>query len=304
MTTYNLVLVHAPQHLDISDFLRIQRLIAEQATDIEVSIVSPADGPRPKDFWLRMNSRPSLVFSPLALKIPEGLRGIRLVSKAINKMEELQVLRLAGAPVPETRLITPELQLDEASWGPFTVVKPLVGLLGRGVSLMRTKNVRWVDTTKLPKDNPRYKQWLVAQRFIDAGRYTAIYRVMTVLGRPIYCILSTALDERREGDEVPISENGVERSVLMSNEADVIELATSVHSKLPHLPMMAIDVIREEHSGKLYALEFNSVGYSWHLSSDFGQRLQAQYKLDFYSQFDALNTIAGALVEATRKYAF
>jgi hypothetical protein len=62
----------------------------------------------------------------------------------------------------------------------------------------------------------------------------------------------------------------------------------------------AIDVLREAATGKLYVLEANPGGNAWHLSSDHGRRFQANFKVDFYAQFDALSVAADALIDKTR----
>ncbi len=60
--------------------------------------------------------------------------------------------------MPETVVIEPDTRLDESKWGPFTVVKPIKGGRGKGISLKRTKDVRWTDTSLLPEDNFR-RMW-------------------------------------------------------------------------------------------------------------------------------------------------
>jgi hypothetical protein len=299
---YNLVIFHNPRHQDVSDFLSIRDMMARRAPEIEVSIVTPDT---PASFWPRAAARPSVLFSPYAARIAKEVRGARLVSIALSKLNELELLRRAGCPVPETRLITPDLRLDEDEWGPLTVVKPNAGYLGRGVRLMRTRDVRWVDTALLPEDDPRHDRKLLAQRYIDTGPYVRCHRVMSVLGRPIYSIVSTALEKRPElvNGEIEIAANDMARTITMSNEPDVIELAAAIHAKYPRLPLMALDIIRESKTGRLFALEYNSVGYSWHLSSEHGRKHQRDFGLDLYGQFNALDTITDALIEATRKYA-
>jgi hypothetical protein len=219
---------------------------------------------------------------------------------------EISILKSAGFPVPETRLITPGLQLDEATWGPYTVIKPNAGRQGQGVSLVRTKDVRWIDTATLSKEDPRYGQKLLAQRYIHPGPYAQYYRVLTVLGRPVYCAVSTSLNKQSHPDalgEVGVAPNGGLRSLILSDDSEVIEFATAIHAKKPRLPMMANDIIREHKTGRLFVLEYNSAGYSWHLSSEFGRKQQSDFGLNFYNQFNALPTISDALIEATRAWA-
>lgn len=172
---------------------------------------------------------------------------------------------------------------------------------------MRTRDVRWMDTTVLSKEDPLRGQQYIAQRFVDTGPFTTCYRVMTLLGRPIYCVASTAVEKRPDLDmagadelEIPIAPNGMIRKMALANDREIIELATSLHQALPHLPVMGVDIIREHGTGRLFVLEFNCHGLVRYLSSKLGYSMQRDNAIDFYDQFNALSTMTNALIEATR----
>lgn len=310
MYTRNLVICQYQELQALSDFVTIRNMMVGRAPDIEVFIVA---APRivPAEFWRQAAARPTLFFSPSSRStIDPEARGARLISVPMTKLEEIEVLASAGATIPETRQIIPGTRLDDGGWGPFTVVKPNRGKHGRGVRLMRTRDVRWIDTAALPKDDPRHGDDLLAQRFVDTGPFLTCYRVFTVLGRPVYCLRSTALAKRPELDvdganalEIPVAPNGMRSKIELADDGDVIELAASVHAKLPHLPVMGMDIVRETGTGRLFVLEYNSDGAVWHLSSNYFLQHQHDFALDLYGQFNALDRIADALVEATRKYA-
>lgn len=309
MLTYNLILYHVPERQCVSDFMTIRNIMVGRAPDIRVDILSTASTV-PADFWPMAAARPSLIFSFADLRLNAPVRGARLISHSLTRLEETELMTAAGFAVPETRLITPETRLDEVEWGPFTVIKPNRGMRGRGIRLVRTRDIRWTDTTALPKDNPHHGQQLLAQRFVDTGPFVTCYRVMTVLGRPIYCVASTAVEKRPELDiagtdmiDIAVAANGMTRKMALSNESEIIDVATSLHAKLPHLPVMGVDIIREHGTGRLFTLEFNSHGLVWHLSSKLGFSQQRDNGIDYYRQFNALSTIADALIEATRKRA-
>jgi hypothetical protein len=116
---YNLIIFHIPVHQDISDFETIRNMMKHQASDIEVHIVTThsVDGVIPEklwqeSFWQRIAARPTILFSPLAIRVPESIRGARLTSSHVSKWMELRTMARAGIPVPETRIITPDLRLD------------------------------------------------------------------------------------------------------------------------------------------------------------------------------------------------
>jgi hypothetical protein len=309
MYKYNLIILHKPKAQGIGDFLTVQNIMVGRAPDIEVHIVSPLS-PRDPDFWRKAAMRPSLIFSPSEIPIDPRVRGTRLVSRGLGKLEETERIRKAGLPFPETQPITRETKLDEAQWGPFTVVKPNNGLRGRGIRLARTRDIRWTDTSALPNTDPRHGQQLVAQRYVDTGPFAVSYRVMTVLGRAIYCMTSRATEKRPplavssgEAIDLAVAANGMARRLSLVNDSEVMELATSLHKKEPDIPVMGVDVIREHGTGRLFLLEFNSRGSTWHLSSDHGQGHQRDFRLDYYGQFNALDSITNALIEVTRKRA-
>jgi hypothetical protein len=311
MAKFNLILFHTPHRQQLSDFTTVRDILSSKAPDIDVHIVS-SDIPVEKDFWRKVASRPTVMFSPMPepSDLDRSIRGLRLFANPVTKFDEARMLAAAGFPVPLTQKILPGTALDERLWGPFVVIKPNRSYRGRGVSLMRTRDVRWIDTKQLPFSNPRRGQNLVAQQFIDTGPHAACYRVMTVLGKPVYSVMSKAvfpvppLSMLAGGPiEVEIAANGVERRMSLFDDPDILALARQIHTTLGHTSVMGIDIIRDHATGKLVVLEMNSGGWTWHLSSDHGIHQQHDQHLDYYAQYNALNVVADALANVTRRKA-
>jgi hypothetical protein len=63
---------------------------------------------------------------------------------------------------------------------------------------------------------------------------------------------------------------------------------------------MGVDVAREKDTNRLYVLELNSAGMTWHLSSDRGKGAQRRFSLNLYDQFNALKVITDRLILQTR----
>lgn len=312
MAKYNLVIFHQPGMQKTSDFLTIRAKMAECAPDIAVFIITPGMQLL-GNFWSRMAELPTVLFAPrhIRVPVPVRIRGGRLIPPSeMKKFGEFHLLKAKGFPVPETQMILPETVLDEAVWGPFVVVKPNGGRQGRGVRLQRTRDVRWSDTRSLPVDDPRHGRDLLAQRYIHTGPFACCYRVMTVLGRAVYSAASIAAENLPgldpaggEAVDLPVAANSKGRRMVLNYDEEMLSLAQDVHRKLTHTPVMGIDIIREHETGKLYVLELNSRGGTWHISSNYGLHLQHEFGLDYAAQFGALDIITERLVDATRRLA-
>ena len=227
----------------------------------------------------------------------------------LTKFKEIEALQRAGLPVPESKLLKPDIVIDESEWGPLTVIKPNKGGQGIGVRLIMTKDARWCDTGTLPQNHPWFGKDLVAQRYIDTGPFPACYRVMTVFGRRVYCSCSTSTIRTAPNPAdfgpmgIPIAANTVHRVRSLAYDEDILALGEEVHAKLTHTPVMGIDIIREHETGKLYVLELNSSGRTWHISSDYIIELEKEDGFHRMDQFGALSIIADAFIEATRRHA-
>jgi hypothetical protein len=301
----HLVMVNTDRLQARSEFETIAAAIRREAPDIGVFVV---DNDQTQSVTRRQAARlPSVIFSPVALKRFKPGRGKVYAGRSHKKMEEIARLVAGGIPVPETVVIEPGLRLDPATWGPFTIVKPNVGRQGSGVQLMRTRDVAWVDPMTLPRKHPRYGVPSLAQKFIDTGPNTNHFRVLTIFGNPIYSTNSrmaartyTLDPDGTDSVDVPIASNTGERAVLLNFDAEVIAFASTVWRALPEIPVLGVDVIREHATGKLYVLEVNASGLTWHTSSNYGQMLQAKNGYDYTAQFGAIEIIAKALIERTR----
>jgi len=305
----NLVIVHSVGLQARSDFESVQETMAVRAPDIEVFIVNNR---APHSVTRRQAARrPTLVFSPVALHEFRPLRGKVYAGRWHTKMEEIRRLAEAGVNVPEAVMLEPETKLEPEAWGPFTVVKPNLGRQGAGIRLHRTRDVRWADPQSWPRDDPRFGVPLVAQKFVDTGPFSESHRVMTVFGRAIYSIMSRSSDARpfdldALGDDrldQPVASNSGERTLELNFERDVIDFGKEVARAFPEIPVLGVDIVREQATGRLYALEVNARGMTWHISSNYGLVHQRKYGLDLHGQFGAIDVLADALIDVTRREA-
>jgi hypothetical protein len=69
--------------------------------------------------------------------------------------------------------------------------------------------------------------------------------------------------------------------------------------EIPEIPVLGVDVVREAESKRLFIMEVNPKGDTWHLSL-LSKSLTEQQRRDRYEQFGALDVVARSLMEKTR----
>jgi glutathione synthase/RimK-type ligase-like ATP-grasp enzyme len=174
---------------------------------------------------------------------------------------------------------------------------------------MRAQRVRYRLPREYPEDHPGRNGPMLVQQYIDTGREPGIYRVLMFLGRPLYAYairgVSNAVD--LNADDATLESaviasqafTGAQREFVA--EADVLDIARQADAALPEIPLKGCDVIREAATGRLYILEVNAGGNTWHFSSGYFRQLRRELGSDFvqtmHAQFDAFRTAAAALVE-------
>jgi glutathione synthase/RimK-type ligase-like ATP-grasp enzyme len=261
---------------------------------------------------------PTLIVSPGPLESFRPLRGKVYQGSQVPKFEEIKRLRAAGVPVPRTAVLTPDLNLDPAEWGELVVLKPTdipTSSRGKGINLVRTSRVRYKQPEEYPPDHPGRLGPMMVQQYIDTGEKLTGHRVLTFFGEPLCTHFSrssaarvgpSASDEQIENAIVAMQAGG-DRERILTIDEEVIALARRAHAALPEIPLKGCDIIREASSGRLYVLELNSGGNTWHFSSDFATHIRHYHGSEFVlrqrQQFDAMRTAARVLVDRVRSEA-
>jgi hypothetical protein len=301
----NLLIVHTPLRQDISDWLNVKRRIDQNASDIDVRISTNGERNPVARRW--QVSRPSLVFSPFALREYKPKGGTVYAGRGFSKLEQLERLERLGVRVPLTCKLTPALELAPARWGDYVVVKPLRGSQGRAVRLVPTRELA-ARHGELTANGTRE---MVIQPYIDHSEkgHPAEYRVMTLFGRVLYSARNSWGIPRPPLEQIAADPNGIiasndkkfGRVRTISNDAEVIALGERAHAAFPECPVLGVDVVRDSDSGKLYVMEVNPAGDTWHLSSLLAKNyFTATHVREIYAQFGALDRIAALLIERTR----
>lgn len=258
------------------------------------------------------------------------LRGAMLKSEQVEKLTQQAVFRKYAIPTPPALPFRFGMTLDPVLLGDLVVLKPMdleQTSQGHGVQMFRRRRLNKLRITDFPEGHPihRARQGYIVQRFIDTGENPSFFRVQTFLGKAIYAWHSTLVEPRCSLDaddadieRTNIASQGGEKTRKLIDDPDIIGLAEKVHKAFPHIPMLAVDVIREAATGKLYVLECNPGGNTWHFSSKVGEKLRLGFgdaktngnekaheiaRRMFIDQFGAFDIVARQLVAATHELA-
>jgi hypothetical protein len=312
---WHLVLAYRPGWQSIDDLAAVARHVR----DIEPSIRTFILPGTLRNSVSRRSAagRPSLIVSPAPLIAFRPLRGKVYQGAIVPKLEQIRRLHDGGVTVPRTTVLIPGAKLDPAEWGEFVVVKPAdiaSSSHGEGVRLVPTARVRYRAREEFPKGHPGRRAPMLVQQYINTGERLTLYRVLTLFGEPLYCQFMRSRAPRVELsapdaviEAAVIANQAVEEDEFFVEEPDVLAVARAAHAAIPEVPLKGTDIIREEASGRLYVLEVNPGGNTWHFSSRFlaDQRRRAgpEFERQRLRQFDAFRTAARTLVERTRREA-
>lgn len=275
--THTLVLVHHPWGQERRDLEEIAAKVEALAPEISTHIVSHDakvdECGLPADIW----SRPAFNVSfqwPQKFRPP---RGVTYAGRPINKTVQARKYATAGVAVPPTVAYEFGRALNRDFWGDFVIMKPTrvdMTSHGNNVFLMRTERVAALAPRIYPPQHPARTAPVLIQKFINTGGAAESYRVLTLFGEPIHCMRFRQPEERAPlyaSDDAllktRVASNAGTYIHTLVNDTEIIAFARRVAAAMPSIPLQGIDIIREMGTGKLYALESNPGGNTWHFSS-------------------------------------
>jgi hypothetical protein len=267
--------------------------------------------------WLRPDvwSRPTLSVGLRRLRMFRPLRGPVFQCWPYTKISEYRRLEAAGIPVPEWRILGPRSKPDILSLGQVVVVKPAAGGGSSGVRLMRSNEVEYQRPTNR---GARHCPDLIVQRFVYTGQRPIYYKVLTFFGQVLSALSLDSnesqaplprLDELGDSnvafDPAGVYPSYETRKRRLLYDSDIIEFAERAHrAAFADLPMLGVDIIREHGTGKLFILEVNAFGTTWHFSTRSGRKTQEKLGFRYETQFNAFHRAARILVEQARSRAW
>jgi len=195
--------------------------------------------------------------------------------------------------------------ISEAS-APTRCENPIRGARGADIKRVRSDRIRWkpIEVSYASICSEPFHQ-----EFIYTGAHPEVHRVGTFVAEPIYSFkvngdtrtlpLPGRLELRHTRGIGPPSIVANARSSTYSDcfDADIVELAKRAHAAFPDVPLLGVDLLRDAETGKLWVIEVNASGYTWHASLPVGRVIQATHNLDFKAQFGGLERVAQILAE-------
>ena len=310
----NLIIVQQATWQSDDDWQEIADIVRRRAPAINVYVVD--DMPNPPARRLAADA-PTLVFSAGRLRYFKPLRGRVYQGGAAPKPLQLKRLQAAGVPVPKWELIEPDGVFDPTGWGDHVVVKPADGQssTGEGIKLYRTAEIAHASAAALAPGTRFSTGRIIVQEFINTGPELEYFRVLTMFGQPLYCLRTTLksavpiLADGAPASEVAITNQAYgpeEKNLEFVSEPAVLALAQACSLAIPEAPLHGVDILRCAKSGKLYVLELNPGGNTWHFSSDYirqrGHDMEA-FGAAKKKQFGAFEVAAKILIQKTRSEA-
>lgn len=322
MSKYSLIIIHRGESYE-RDFQEISEKVVE--IDPRITVYFCSSGYKrqiPAAAW----ANPALTVAITSKFLPAIRRGPILRNFPIPKLVQASRVREAGLNTPPIQAFKFGMKLDPLLFGNLVILKPMtLTSKGLGVHLFRRARAERLKPGDFPPDHPIHSDpdGYLVQRFIDTGPHPSWNRVITFFGQPIYAVFGALLAERPPldaPDEVlesaTIAIQGAERQRIWQVEDDVIDFAKRIGATFGEIPLLAIDMLREASTGRLYFLEGNPGGNVWHFSSDQpgGINLRLQWgeaakvgraralelgRERMIAQFGAFDVCARVLVEKT-----
>ena len=306
----HLILVNHPMGQDVRDFEEIAARIADIAPETGVFIVATSDSEDdlPDEIW----RRPALTVSMMQTRRFWPKRGPFYQGLPVPKFIQMERFAGAGLNVPVTARYAFGRSLEPSRWGPHVVLKTAVpGASSKGdcIFVLPARRVAALAPVLFPPGH-KGSAALLVQQFIDTGDTPESLRVLTLFGEPLLAMIYRAHEKRPPLDapeEVllggPFASNADPHfsCLLVELEEEVLAIARRAARALPRIPLLGLDIVREARTGRLYVLEANPGGNTWHFSSKLAEEGRKEISREQrIGQMDAWGVAARVLAERTR----
>lgn len=302
--TLNLVYVHQPKklwHSDIEAIAEKMKTIAPEIkiigvmTDQSADVISPAD-------W----SRPTLTFSFGRIRRFIPPRGPVYENRFVSKLDQFRAFRRLGIPTPHTAPYQHGMDLNPADWGPFVILKPSDPAKTSSGLYLQVFRTAALSGRQLPHDHPSRRLPMLVQQWIDTGDKLTVYRCLTLFGAVLYGSRTQRIEARPPLDspddviEAMPAESDRGQGTR-THDRSLLEFALHMAEAFPRHPILGCDILREDSTGRFYALEVNAGGNVWHFSSPRTARWRTfEQTHSLKTEFSSFEIAAEVLAKKTR----
>ena len=232
--------------------------------------------------------------------------------RKLTKSQEYQVLDEYGITIPKWTTLTRDKMPDLSGFSDFVVTKPDWGCCGALIRVRKQSRLKWEKPVVEKAGESISDDWIV-QEYIHTDRWPTSYRVGTVFGEPIYAWHHVGNKSVQPFERKPEKASDFAgRTIVASARGctydleipeDILELARNTHAAFPTVPLLGVDIVRDCDTKKLYVLDINTSGNTFHLTSDTGKDIMGQFGLDLLGQFGGAKAIARGIAKRVEKEA-
>lgn len=234
----------------------------------------------------------------------------KLAVKSIGKLEEYEHFKKYNIPCLPVEQFKSGLTLDHEIYGDWVVLKPEnITSTGKDINMVPTKMIPLLTKNDFPENHLVHYDSYLVQKFVKCGVNPTHYRVLVFLDEVLYSRRSSSnlpyIDPHSDIKDhlrttVASNHHGY-RTVEPYKDLEVNAFALVVAKSFPDCPLLGIDIIRDDSTGKLYVLETNLGGNTWHFSSEIAKRdgLTPIHRKAIIKQYNAWDIAAAALVRKT-----
>lgn len=301
------ILPYTPLRTTAEDIAQITRCLHEQDPKVrllafasEITPIALAEPFSKRTITVTLNNNPP---SPIFDFVP----GPKFFARNSSKTRLVADVIAAGIPMPHSEHFSPEMDLDEARFGPYVAVKTTAPgtVRAKGIYVFRTKQFDELrpQLAKLYQSDIAKGHRPLVQQYIHTGPKPTHTRVSTFLGAPIVCFQTIApapfspekLTGLAGGEATSNFSN--RRTRILSGDPEMVALAQEICAVFPETSVLSIDMVRCNDTGKAYCLEAN-LGNLCVLSAPIcGGLLRDLGKTETHNQFGSYNVIARRIVE-------
>ncbi len=294
------------------DFIDIARRVRK--LDPTIALLMLPNGFDPKKLPPIFDTLPTLVIYLVNPPDFEFTKVKKLAVHHMGKLEEYEHFKAHSIPCLPIKRFRKGMHLDTTVYGDWVVLKPEnMTSTGRDINMVPTKIIPLLTKDDFPEDHLMHQDSYLVQKFVKCGANPTHYRCLV--------FLDTVLYSRRSSSNFPyVDSNSSIKDLLITTVAsnhhtfrtvepyidlEVNTLALDVAKAFPNCPLFGVDIIRDDETSKLYVLETNLGGNTWHFSSEIAKRdgLTPAHRKAIILQYNAWDRAAEALVRKTHELA-